>query len=286
MEPATVARATEPFELRSAVAGHFDRVASYWRQVYSDRGVQAEIYRDRWRAVLELVDGLKLATGAPVLDVGCGTGGLARDLAARGLRVEAVDSSRRMVDMASKTLEQEGLEGGAAVRQGSVYDLPYSDGWFHLTVAVGVLPWLDDPRSALVEMGRVTRPGGFVLVTADNRRRLNAWADPWLVPALQPLKRRLRSWAVAAGLAAPAPAVDARLDTPREVDGLLAGVGLAPVAMRTVGFGPFTIFRKPLLPRAFGLRLHRAQQRLADAGRMGLEQRGAHYLVLARRPPA
>ena len=265
------------------VASYFDSVSQYWRGIYAERDVQAEIYRARQAAVLELVDSLRLPPGAAVLDAGCGAGGLAVELARRGLRVEAVDASRRMVEQARDAIAARGLQPLVTVRQGSVYRLPFPTGSFLVTVAVGLLPWLEDPLAALSEMTRVTQAGGRVIVTADNRRRLNAALDPWLNVHIQPLKRRLRAGAAAAHLWSPPPAVEATLHAPGDVDALLRQAGCRPLTSRTVGFGPFSLFRRAIVPAAMGVRLHHALQQLATAGRAGLADRGAHYLLMAER---
>lgn len=268
---------------QAAVSRYFDGASAYWRDVYEERGVQSEVYRSRQEHVLAQIDALHLPAGSPVLDAGCGAGGLAVELAARGLRVEAADASAEMVKRAREAVARRRLDTAVSVRQASVYRLPYRSGQFVATIAIGVLPWLDDPEAALCELARVTQAGGRVIVTADNRRRLNAALDPWLNVRLQPLKRRLRLGAAAAGLLRPPPAVDARLDLPAVVDALLRRSGCAPVGAVTVGFGPFTLLRRSILPGPLGVWLHRRLQRLAEAGRLGLAGRGAHYLVVAER---
>lgn len=109
----------------------------------------------------EFVEFLPGVAGACVLDVGCGPGYLARDLAARGARVVAVDRSRRMVRWAShavRELATNGLRFGVAQAE----RLPFPGRSFDLTVATTVLYLLPDARATLAEMLRVTRPGGWV----------------------------------------------------------------------------------------------------------------------------
>src|SRR5437763_16296835 len=50
------------------------------------------------------------------------------------------------------------------------------------------------------EMARVTKPGGHVIVTADNRTRLTNLLDPQLHPAVWPLKRRAKEVLARLGL--------------------------------------------------------------------------------------
>jgi ubiquinone/menaquinone biosynthesis C-methylase UbiE len=44
---------------------------------------------------------------------------------------------------------------------GDVQALPFRDESFRLVVALGVVPWVSNPRAALLEMGRVLEPGAY-----------------------------------------------------------------------------------------------------------------------------
>ncbi|MCE6999940.1 methyltransferase domain-containing protein [Saccharothrix sp. S26] len=108
---------------------------SYWR------------YRDRF---FELVP----AAGRATLDLGCGEGRVARDLAARGHQVTGVDASPTLVE-AARGADPEGryLVADSA-------DLPFPDGGFDLVVAYNVLMDVDDLPGTVREIGRVLEPGG------------------------------------------------------------------------------------------------------------------------------
>ena len=80
------------------VNDYFRARSSYWKDIYSSRGVQAEIYRLRLALVLAWIDDLALAPGSRVLEVGCGAGFLSVALAQRELREHAIDSAETMVE--------------------------------------------------------------------------------------------------------------------------------------------------------------------------------------------
>lgn len=102
-----------------------------------------------------------------VLDVGCGTGVLARRVEAAGYQVTGIDPSRGMLGVMQK-----GPQPIRAVT-GSGTALPFADNTFDLTYCVAVMHHVAEPdrvRRTLIEMARVTRPGGHVLVWDHNPR--------------------------------------------------------------------------------------------------------------------
>lgn len=103
--------------------------------------------------------------GASVLEVGSGSGAVARDLARmvgpRG-RVVGVDPSRTCVAAARRLAHVHGLGGRVAFRVADGRGLPFRTGRFDVTLAVTVLLHVEEPAAVLREMVRVTRPGGIV----------------------------------------------------------------------------------------------------------------------------
>lgn len=257
---------------------YFDAEALYWQGVYDDPRLQGVIYRARQEAVLDAVDELGLAQGAAVLEIGCGAGLLTVELARRGHSVRAVDSSRAMVELTARRALREGAGTIVDTRVADVHALPFEDDSFSLVVAVGLLPWLHEPAKALHEIARVLRPGGDIILTADNRARLGSWVDPRANVLLAPVKRlRRRLW--------PRPETGARsrLHFPSHVDSLVRARGLDILHRRTVGFGPFSFLSRPLLSDRAGIRLHHRLQALADRGVPLLRSTGWHYLLSARK---
>jgi ubiquinone/menaquinone biosynthesis C-methylase UbiE len=257
------------------VDAHFDTNAEYWDEIYRDDALQSVIYQQRQSAVLNYVDAAGLSAGSSVLEIGCGAGHLTVRLAQRGLTVRAVDSSPGMVELASRRAAEAGFAGEVSVSQADAHALPFKPDEFDLVVAVGVIPWLHSPGAAVAEMARVLRPGGQLVLTADNAARLISFTDPRGLLALTPLRgayHRLRK--------RPGEAVS-RLHFPRRVSGFVSDAGLTVLAQRTIGFGPLSVLGRPLLGDARAVSVNRRLQRLADAGVPGARGTGWHYVLRA-----
>lgn len=156
----------------------------------------------------------RLSGGERLLDVGCGPGTISVDLAERVAPGEVVALDREPAIVA-ETADLAGERGVANLNAvvGDVYALDYDDGVFDVVHAHQVLQHLSDPVAALVEMGRVTRPGGLVAVRdADYGAmtwfpadpRLDRWMEIYQAVArsneAEPdAGRRLLAWAREAG---------------------------------------------------------------------------------------
>jgi len=268
---------------RTLVAEHFDSEALYWRDVYDGADVQGTIYRERRAAAIALVDGLGLARGSRILEIGCGAGSGAIALAERGHLVHAVDTVPRMIELTRRLAEKAGLADRVVATVGDVHALGFADETFSLVLALGVAPWLDSLEGPLREVRRVLRPGGHLIVSADNRWRLNAVLDPRLFPVFGSLRVRVRRVVDRMGHRSPAARV--RMHALSEFDRSLAANGFRKLHGRTLGFGPFTLFNLPLAAGTRGVRLHHTLQRLADRGVPVLRGGGAQYLVVAQPMP-
>jgi SAM-dependent methyltransferase len=101
------------------------------------------------------------APGAAILDVGSGTGIVARRLARTagvGGRVVGLDASPAMLAVARAAAERERL--AIDWREGTAERLPFDDASFDLVTCQFALMFFTDRAGALREMHRVLRPGG------------------------------------------------------------------------------------------------------------------------------
>jgi ubiquinone/menaquinone biosynthesis C-methylase UbiE len=130
----------------------FDRRASSYEQ-----GAIGRWHVDVARRVAEIVNHA-LPRPAAVLDVGCGTGALLRELAggqSPPRRCVGIDAARGMASVA-------GLVAPVAV--GRAERLPFRDGVFDLVVSTLSFDHWSDQRQGLAECARVLAPSGRVLL--------------------------------------------------------------------------------------------------------------------------
>ena len=100
------------------------------------------------------------APGREAVDVGCGTGGVTVELAARGFHVRGIDHSPAMLAHADRKLRERGFEDRVELVTGDVRRLPYEDASFDALTCQGVLHHLTDLEDCVRECARVLRPGG------------------------------------------------------------------------------------------------------------------------------
>lgn len=101
-----------------------------------------------------------------VLDVGCGTGHLTREIAAADACATGIDLSTPYVKFARLRTRDERV----TFEVGNALDLPYQHGTFDRTLSMLALDVLPDPSRGLHEMRRVTRKGGTVAVVVNDFR--------------------------------------------------------------------------------------------------------------------
>lgn len=94
-----------------------------------------------------------------ILDVGCGTGGMFRLLKEYGA-VTGIDISETALSLCASRYQ-------STLCQSSALQLPFQDESFDLVTAFDVLyhKWVEDDQRALLEMARVCRQGGTLLIT-------------------------------------------------------------------------------------------------------------------------
>ncbi|MGB0120791.1 MAG: class I SAM-dependent methyltransferase [Solirubrobacterales bacterium] len=147
-------------EKLNEVEAHFDEIAAEY-----DESLPPHVVEHYLQKRIEFVKSL-MPEGS-ILDVGCGTGVVASKLADQGYEVTGVDPSDGMLEHLRSS------DPRVTAAQGSATDLPFDDDTFDLTMCVAVMHHIAEPAAvneSLIEMVRVTRHGGLILVWDHNPR--------------------------------------------------------------------------------------------------------------------
>lgn len=115
-------------------------------------------------ATRDLLEMCKIAPGSLVLDVGCGTGYTACEIAREhGSRVTGIDISETMISKAKQRARRESLEDKVEFRVADVFSLPFEDDSYDVALFESVLtPILGSKLDVLMEVVRVVAPGGMI----------------------------------------------------------------------------------------------------------------------------
>lgn len=112
----------------------------------------------------QLVAQLELTSASRVLEIGPGPGyfsGAVARAVPEG-RLELVDIQQEMLEKARRRLRRLGLHGGCT--RASAEELPFASNCFDAAFLVAVLGEVPDRRNCVVEVARVLRPGGRLVV--------------------------------------------------------------------------------------------------------------------------
>jgi SAM-dependent methyltransferase len=125
--------------------------------------------RELWtpEQVASLAGHFRLKPGKRLLDAGCGFGFALRTWGPYCLprgKLTGLDRDRKLLAQAARFCNKEGLGRAACLVAGDIYQMPFDDGAFDMTMAHVVFCHLADPVKALDEMIRVTKSGGCIAV--------------------------------------------------------------------------------------------------------------------------
>jgi ubiquinone/menaquinone biosynthesis C-methylase UbiE len=281
---------TQDFHKQKLVDDFFDTHSMYWRNTYREKDIFGAIYQRRQATALNYIDGLFLPKNAHVLEIGCGAGFLTASLAKRGFVVEAIDHAQAMVDLTKEHIKQKGIVNRITVCTGDIHDLSYEGQTFDLTIALGVVPWLHDYKKALTEIVRVSKSGGYVVLTMDNALRATTLFDPKTSPPVAKIRWLLKSRLKRTGLLTSRITLSNEISysqhSPKQFNRSLCEAGLTILKSTSVGFGPFTFFSHNVFSDSLGIKINNGLQKYADCGYPVLRSIGSMYIVLATKKQA
>ncbi|MBZ5682864.1 MAG: class I SAM-dependent methyltransferase [Acidobacteriia bacterium] len=115
----------------------------------------------------------KTSSSTAVIELGCGYGGVLRQLVSRARTVVGIDTSLRSLRMVAEFVSRSESLHLAAM---DATHMGFRDRAFDLTICIqnGISAFGTDQRELLAEAARVTRPGGLVLFSSYSER---FWAE-------------------------------------------------------------------------------------------------------------
>ena len=128
---------------------------------------------------------LNLKPGNHVLEVGVGTGVSLKHYPAF-VKVEAIDYSEPMLVKARKRIEKDEVEADINIQQMDAHNLEFKDNQFDHSVVAHALAVVADPDIVLMEMKRVTKSQGLIVIVNHYKEKKGIIGGAW-----NPLRKRL-----------------------------------------------------------------------------------------------
>jgi ubiquinone/menaquinone biosynthesis C-methylase UbiE len=132
-----------------------DPISTY----YNKPSVTYGVSNQRKRSIIDLCGEV---AGKKILDIGCGSGELGRDLKKRGAVVMGVDISEASVRRAQKVLDQVFLLNLEADQ------LPFGGDLFDVVILSEVIEHLFFPEKLIEKLKKFMKPDSFVVITTPN----------------------------------------------------------------------------------------------------------------------
>jgi ubiquinone/menaquinone biosynthesis C-methylase UbiE len=199
--------------VKQQVAAHWNRRAAHFDEDFG-HSIRTAAERTAWDRILDLA--VPQSGALDALDVGCGTGFLSFELAARGCRVIGIDFAPAMLAEARRKAAERGVS--MRFEEGDAEQLRFAPASFGLVMSRHLLWTLPHPEAAVDEWIRVLRPGGRLVI-------VDGQFDPRVLSIHQ--RENARTSTEYAGIGDRLPFLGGR---PRvEIEALLAAHGLVNV---------------------------------------------------------
>lgn len=149
--------------MESTVRKQYNRMAALYDRVWSGYVAKTLAFLKDWA---------QLTPTSTILDVACGTGAFERLVLLEHptQQIIGIDLSEKMLDIAQQKCR---AYPNVSFQKASAAALPFVDRSFDVVVSASALHYFDDPIVALIEMKRVLKPDGELVI-------LDWCKDDWL----------------------------------------------------------------------------------------------------------
>ena len=148
----------------------------YWESIYVRQDFSGVSLRKRMAQALSWLDNSNLPKNSKILDVGCGAGVMAKEVANRGYEIFGMDYSYNMIKKA-EAICKVSTKSGITFFQGDIEFLPFKDSVFDMVICLGVITYLKSEQKALQEMSRTLKPNGTIILSILNKLSLAKCLD-------------------------------------------------------------------------------------------------------------
>jgi len=268
------------------IAEGFSKSSDFWQRIYtSDKDGISNFYRldmiDRKTAVFDLLEKYMRHGPHQILDVGCGPGVFLEEAAARGHLAVGIDISESMVRKAEKMLHQRDLSA-AFVLQGDVENLPFRDNIFDAVLCIGVTSYLPRDSDALLEIKRIVKEDGIVIMGLPNQLKLAVVLDPYYyfhgIRFLKKRRDRDRK-----NERSSLSIENYRRYVFWRFRRLFSPFNLRILETVSIGFGPLTFWLKEVIRETWSLMIRHSLTKLAARGVLPIKTFANHWVICLKK---
>ena len=155
--------------IKQRIVDFYDADASRYHTAHYGHTIGYSPLQFRQMYIGQMIEDRHLPPDTKVLDIGCGPGELVRSLVTRNLDVWGSDISKEMIQLARKLCERVGIMNTDRLGVGDIEHMSFDDSFFDVVVASGVIEYQKDDEKSLLEIRRVMKPGGYLIINVTNR---------------------------------------------------------------------------------------------------------------------
>lgn len=252
-------------ESKESLGEYFSETSEFWEVVYQDDPRVSIFYRLQMKSrrdsaieyILQRRDGGKIK----VLDIGSGPGTMMDKRLQHHCEIVLLDISSEMIRKARSKMDHiPNLI--ATYLQGDVTALPFGNGYFDVVTGLGLIEYIKDEDAAVDEIKRVLKPNGRAILSFPNALKIGNIVDPFFVFFRIPqylwskVVKRIKPVGTRDDLYSLNRYFSNRRYLLTRLRSKMCDRGLAVESYASIGFGPFTVWRREFLPEGLSIYIY------------------------------